>query len=175
MADKPKPIRSVNDLIIGIALFLLGVYILFTKHVMQGTADTGAGGILVRPDVYVRVIGGGIALFSLILSLKAINFKKSERTTGFKFAMNKEVAFTVAALILYVFLLPLITFFPSTFLLLFFLNFIYMRKEIGDEPTEEKPGRKTAARRAAVAAVYSVLLTILVYVVFSYVLKVALP
>lgn len=174
MADKPKLVRSVNDLIIGTALFLLGIFILVTKHVMQGTADTGSGGILVRPDVYVRVIGGCIAFFSLILVAKSFNYSKSERTTGFVFAMNKEVAATVAALVLYALLLPVISFFASTFLLLFSLTVLYLRKE-GVGEAAGKPHRAVVAKRAAVAAVYSAFLTVVVYLIFSYVLKVALP
>ena len=174
MVDKPKLIRSVNDIVIGSALLLLGIFILVTKHVMQGTADTGSGGILVRPDVYVRVIGGCIAFFSLILILKAFNFRKSEKTEGFAFALNKEVALTVAALVLYAFLLPIIRFFASTFLLLFFLTVLYQWKE-GISDGDGKLNRKAIIRRLVIAAVYSVILTIFVFLIFSNVLKVSLP
>jgi hypothetical protein len=174
MADNPKLIRSVNDLVIGTALLLLGIFILTTRHVMQGTADTGAGGILVRPDVYVRVIGGCIAFFSLILIVKSFNFRKTGKTEGFAFALNKEVALTVAALVLYALLLPVIRFFASTFLLLFFLTVLYLRKE-GVGEAAGKPHRKVVVRQLTIAAVYSVFLTLFVYFIFSNVLKVSLP
>jgi hypothetical protein len=174
MTDKPKLIRSVNDLVIGAALLLLGVFILTTKHVMLGTADTGSGGVLVRPDVYVRLIGGCIAFLSAILIVKSFNFRKSEKTEGFAFALNKEVAFTVAALVLYALLLPVIRFFASTFLLLFFLTVLYLRKEgVGEAPG--KPHRTVVLKQLAIAAVYSVLMTIFVYIIFANVLKVSLP
>jgi len=170
MTEKPKLLKSVNDFVIGLALLLAGVYILVTKNVMDGTADTGAGGIFVRPDVYVRFIGGLMAFFSVILIIKSFNFTRSDTTEGFHFALNKEVLVTVGALVLYALLLPLIHFFVSTFLLILGLTLVY----VGKEHTEGKTDKKRW-KVIAVAGVYSLLLTMMVYLIFSHVLKVALP
>lgn len=174
MVDKPKLFKSVNDAVIGTLLLILGIFILTTKHVMLGTADTGSGGVLVRPDVYVRLIGGCIAFFAFVLIVKSINFRKLKETAGFSFALNKEVVLTVVALILYVLALPVVRFFASTFLLLFFLTHLYMQKELSSE-ADAAPSLKIFVRRSPAAAAYSMVLTIAVFLIFSYVLKVALP
>jgi hypothetical protein len=169
-----KLIRNVNDCIIGIALLALGVYVLTTNDIVQGNIATSAGGPLVRPDVYVRLIGGCMAFFAAILVIKAINFSGAAETRGFHFVISRETALTIAALIVYTLLLPLIGFAVSTFLLIFFLTCLYIRKEKSGAG-KAVPAGKTLRRDLGVALAYSALLDLAVYLLFSRVLKVALP
>jgi hypothetical protein len=169
-----KIFKSVNDFIIGAALALLGVYILITEHVVESAFKSEEGGILVRPDVYVRLIGGCLVFFSIVLILKSIKYTKSEQVKPFTFIMTREVAMTLAALVLYTFLLPVIHFFPATFLVIFFLTWLYARKERSSQ-SGDKPDGKVFIRRFLVYAVFSIILVVAVYLVFEKVLLVALP
>jgi hypothetical protein len=133
------------------------------------------GGYLVRPDVYIRMIGVLLIVCSLILVIKSINFRHSAETTGLRFAMTWEVALTGVSLLLYSVLLEPVGFAISTFLLTMFLTCLYMRKE--RMAVEEAPAATPhlTVRSLIVAAVYSVVLTIVVYLMFAKVLNVALP
>ena len=172
--EKTKLRKSTNDFIIGLALLAVGIFILFTDQVVQGTVTTGNGGILVRPDVYVRLVGGCLAFFAAILALKAINWKRSRDARGFTFVISREVVLTIVLLVAYVFFLEIIHFFAATFLLAFLLTIMFFRKETSATETE-KPAKIVALRRLVAAAAYSAMLTVAVYLVFEDVLKVTLP
>ncbi|MDR0539356.1 MAG: tripartite tricarboxylate transporter TctB family protein [Spirochaetaceae bacterium] len=186
-----KRLKSVNDFIIGLALLALGVYVLFTGDIVTGNVSTGDGGLLVRPDVYVRIIGGFLAFFSAVLVLKAVHWTKrgSAGNSGSKveFALTREVLCTLGALAVYGLLLELtlllkyrtglrdgIGFFVATFLLIVFLTLVFRRKEKYSEGFRAVP-RKTLAREGILIAVYAVILDIVVWAVFSQVLNVSLP
>ena len=169
-----KLIRNVNDCIIGIALLALGVYVLTTNDIVRGNIATSAGGPLVRPDVYVRLIGGCMAFFAAILVIKAINFSGAAETRGFHFAISRETVLTVAGLIVYTLLLTFIGFAAATFLLIFFLTCMYIRKEKSGGG-KAAPSGKTLPRDLGIALAYSALLDLAVYLLFYRVLHVALP
>jgi hypothetical protein len=169
-----KLIKNTNDFLIGIVLLVLGIYILFTNDIMHGNVMDSGGGPLVRPDVYVRLIGGGIAICAAILVIKSINFSGTAVTEGFHFVLSLEVALTIVGLVVYTVLFDIIGFGVSTFLLIFFLTCIYTRKE---KSGEGKPPltRKEIVKDLIIALVYSALLDLIVYLLFSQVLHVALP
>jgi hypothetical protein len=167
-----KYIKNVNDFIIGAALLALGLYVLFTDDIIQGNIAGSAGGPLVRPDVYVRLIGGCMAFCAALLVIKAINFSGGE-VKGFHFVLSREVVLTIVGLIVYTVLLNYIGFAISTFLLLFFLTCMYIRKEkSGEGKALTKP---EIIKYLITAAVYSAVLDLAVYLIFSRLLFVALP
>lgn len=174
--DKPRFLKSTNDFVIGAVLLVLGLWVLFTKSIVTGNVVTNnsGGGIWVRPDMYVRLIGGLLAFFSLVLMIKAINFTKSADTTGIQFVLSREVVYTTVALIVYVFILSRIGFAVSTFLLTSFLACLYIRKERSGEG--KPPMTKHEIKRdLIIVAVYSVVMDVAVYFLFTRVLHVALP
>ena len=172
---KTKLIKNTNDFVIGMALLILGLYVIFTDQIVHGVIPAHLpGGFLTRPDVYVRLIGGFLALCAAILVVKSINFERTANTTGFKFVISLEIVLTVLALVAYTWMLTRIGFFISTFVLLLFLTTMYLRKEkIG----KGKPpmSRKEIVKDLVTIFVYSVLMVIGVYFVFTRVLFVALP
>jgi hypothetical protein len=172
--EKPKLLKSVNDFIIGVFLFALGLFVLTTKRVMDGSVNVTDGGIWVRPDVYVRLIGGLISLCSAILIGKSLNFKRQAETSGFHFVICREVVLTAAALIVYAFLLTRIGFAVSTFLLTLSLTCVYIQKEKQGGSRPPLTGKITV-KDLIIAAVYSVVLDVVVWLIFSKVLHVALP
>jgi hypothetical protein len=172
--EKAKLVKTPNDFVIGLILLAAGLFVLFTAKVVQGEIVTGNGGLLARPDTYVRLIAGCLAFFSAVLVLKSLNWRRLKDTKGFTFVLSREIVLTVVALVAYVFLLPLIHFFAATFLLLFLLTIMFFKKEVSVSETE-CPAKKIVIRRLIVAAVYSVILTVAVYLLFANVLMVALP
>jgi hypothetical protein len=171
---KTKFLKSVNDFIIGIALLGFGIFITCYKSIVRGRISESVGGYLVRPDVYVRMIGVLLIVCSLILVIKSINFRRAAETKGLRFVMTWEVALTALALILYSVALESVGFAVSTFLLTMFLTCLYMRKErMGGENPPATP--RLTARSLIVSAAYSVAMVIVVYVMFAKVLNVVLP
>jgi putative tricarboxylic transport membrane protein len=167
---KVKLFKSVNDFIIGIALMGVGIFIVQYKNIVRGQISDSVGGILVRPDVYVRMIGILLIICSLILVIKSINYKRSDKTEGFHFVLTKEVALTGLSLLLYAALLEPVGFYISTFLVTLFLTCMYMRKEKSGED------KKLLSRGALIVAlVYSIVMVVVVYLIFAKILNVVLP
>jgi hypothetical protein len=170
---KSKLLKSVNDFIIGIVLLGFGIFITSYKNIVRGRISESVGGYLVRPDVYVRMIGVLLIVCSLILVIKSINFQRSAETKGFRFVMTREVALTGIALLLYSVALEPVGFAISTFLLTMFLTCLYMRKE--RRGGENPPAPRLPLRSLVIAAAYSVAMVIVVYVMFAKLLNVILP
>jgi hypothetical protein len=165
-----KFFKSINDFIIGIILLGVGAFIATYDQIVKGTISDSVGGILVRPDVYVRMIGVLLVICSLILVIKSMNYKRSGKTEGFQFVMTKEVALTGISLLLYAALLNPIGIYLSTFLLTLFLTCMYMRRERSGE------GKPPLSRRAGIiASVYSIVMVVVVHFIFAKVLNVILP
>jgi hypothetical protein len=184
---KLRFLKSTNDFIIGIVLLALGIYVLLTDDIITGNISTGDGGLLVRPDVYVRLIGALLAFFSLVLTIKSINFTRLAETRGLEFTLSREVLATVAALAVYALLLDFtgkvkyhfdfpdgVGFFIATFILIAFLTLTYIRKERYSEGFKGVPGA-VIKRELIITFIYTIILDAVVWVVFSKVLFVSLP
>lgn len=192
-----KFLKSANDFIIGIALLALGVYVLVTKDIVTGNIITGDGGLFVRPDVYVRLLGGFLTFFSAVLVLKSIKWTRRGAAGGgaaagageekLKFVISREVIFTLSGLIVYAALLELtlivkniagmhdgIGFFIATFLLIVFLTVVFRRKEKYGEGFHTVP-RAALLREFGFIVIYAAVLDVVVWAVFSKVLNVSLP
>jgi hypothetical protein len=128
---KTRFLKSVNDFVIGTVLLGFGIFIARYKDIVKGTIAESAGGYLVRPDVYVRLIGVLLIICSLILVIKSINFRfrRPAETRGFHFVITKEVVISCLALLLYAVMLEPAGFNITTFLLTLLLTYMYMRKE----------------------------------------------
>lgn len=169
-----KPLKSTNDFIIGTLFLILGIYVLTTNNILLDSIGASQGTIwIIRPDIYVRGIGCLITAFSVILVLKSINWKRSEETTKFTFAMSKEVLLSIGALIIYAFIFPRVGFALSSFLLIFFLTFIYMCKEMSGK--QDKITKKDRIKYAIYSVIYAAILVTVVYLIFSKILYVVLP
>ena len=167
---KTRFLKSVNDFIIGIVLLGAGIFIATHQNIVKGIISDSPGGILVRPDVYVRMLGVLLIICSLLLVFKSINFTGKGETQGFHFVLTKDVLFTGIALLLYAVLLEPAGFYITTFVVCLFLTCMYMRRERMGE------GKPPLTRRAVViAAIYSLVMVVVVYLLFAKVLNVVLP
>ncbi len=171
--SKPKLLKNVNDFILGCLMLVLGLYISFSKGIIKNNVISNTGGLFARADVYIRMLAGLIAFLAFLLIIKSINFSKSKESKGFTFIMNKEIALTALSLIVYTLALPRIGFAISTTVLMFFLVFMLSIRELtgGDR----KLTKKELQKLLLISAIYTVLLVIAVYLVFSKLLGVSLP
>ena len=82
-------------------------------------------------------------------------------------------AITAAALVLYALLLPVLTFFPCTLALNIVLCATFARKE--NEGNEEAEAKKMTKKQFGVIVLYSVILTVVLWLLFTQILKCVLP
>ena len=169
-----KFVKNTNDFVIGIALLALGIYILLTKKIVFGNVMQTSGGPLVHPEVYVRLLGGILTFLAAILVLKSLNWRRSAELTPFRFLITPHIFLTVVALVLYTFLLPRIGFAVSTFSLNFFLTCLFLHRERTGE------GKATLERKSIIRSlihitIFSIILLIIIYILFTRVLYVDLP
>ena len=162
----------MNDFYAVIIIAPLGFFLCISDRIVEGgLPDLGTGGILVRSDMYIRLIGGILILLSVLLFFKNLNFDKSVETKAFVFPITSQGVLTFVSLIIYTLLLHKIGFALDTFLLGFFLVFLYMRKE---NPALAMT-RPAVLRMIIISAAFSIIMVGVVYVVFGKILYVSLP
>jgi len=169
-----KPIRNANDFVIGGALLAVGCYVLFTDNILYGNVPVTSGGPLVHPAAYVRLLGGILAFLALFLMVKSLNWRRAAEALPFRFFITSHITLTVIALMLYTFLLSRIGFAVSTFVLNFFLCCLFLHRErtgVGKPPLT----KKDIIRTLIIVTIYSILLLIVIYILFTKVLYVDLP
>ena len=161
----------MNDFLAVILMAAVGCFLCISDRIV-GEKVTGipAGGLFVRADMYIRLLGGILLFLTLLLFIKNLNFKRSE-TTSLHIPVTSQAIFTIISLVVYTFLLHFIGFALDTFLVSFFLVFLYMKIE----------NKNTALTRPAVVkmlltnVVFSAGLVVLIYVLFGMLLRVSLP
>ena len=173
MELKLKWFKSMNDFFAVIIMGSLGLFLCISDKIIQGGLPDlpAAGGILVRADMYIRLIGGIFILLSALLFLKNLSFSKSVETKALVFPVTSQGVLTLVSLIVYTLLLRIIGFALDTFLLSFFLVFLYMKKENADKIIT----RPILMRMIILSTVFSLVLVGVVYVIFGLVLYVSLP
>lgn len=172
MAGK-KLIKSMNNLVLGVFSIALGIYLLTSKKIVANDIATGAGGRFAQAGTYVHLLAMILIGLAAILIIKSFNFKKSDDTTGFVFLWNKEIVITALSLIVYTYLLPRIGFTFSTFPLLFILVFVFSTKET--TKGERKLTRQEVKKLLLLALLFSLAMLLVIYLVFSVLLKVTMP
>lgn len=101
----------------------------------------------------------------------AINFKGVGEHTGLHIPISKEIVITAVALVLYALLLPVLTFFPCTLVL---NSSCAARRLEGKQGNEELKG-KLPKKQVLSIVIYSVALTVCLWLLFTEVLKCVLP
>jgi hypothetical protein len=150
----------------------LGMFIILSDKIVQGKAMLPLnGGIFVRPDIYIRLLGGIIIFLAILMLIKSINFSKVAETKGFKIIVSRAGLLTMGALIAYTLVLTSAGFFISTFALSMFLVCLYMYEEQGGV----KITRSQIFKKILIALLFSIILVAVVYLLFSKVLYVSLP
>lgn len=169
-----KLIRNGNDFLLGLVMLSISTFLVVSPYIVKGGVISGVGGgFFARADVYIKMLASFLLLLSIILIIKSINFKRSEHVKPLNIRITKEAALSAVALVLYVFLLPVVGFVITSFALIFFLVLLYMNKESKDEAASGD--KKQLIRRIIIAAIYSAVLVAILYIIFTQLLGSVLP
>jgi len=165
-----KIIKSTNDLLLALIMGGLSIFLLVSDKTVTGKTN-GMGGFWAQASTYITILASLMLALSVLQLIYAINFKgDADKFSKLIIPVNREIVITAIALVLYALLLPILTFFPCTLALTVILTGTFMMKEnsgTGD--------RKLSKKQIVTAVVYSSILTVALYLVFTYLLKCVLP
>ena len=134
--------------------------------------ENGLGGYWAQASSYIRLLASILLGLSVLQLIYAINFKGDGEHKKLSIPISKEVVITAVSLILYALLLPILTFFPCTLALNVVLCGTYAMKENQDDP--ELKG-KLPKKQIISIIIYSVVLTVVLWLVFTELLNCVLP
>lgn len=166
-----KLIKSTNDLLLSLLMGGIGIFLLVNKSIIKGKSN-GMGGYWAQADTYIRLLAVMLLALAVLQLLYAIDFKLSDEHKPLNIPINREIVITACCLILYALLLPKLTFFPCTLAMNIILCGTFQMKEnsgVGDG------SRKLSTKQIIANLIYSVLLTLALWVVFTKLLKCVLP
>lgn len=144
----------MKDYISGISGLLLSLYVFLESRTFADASEGAAN----NPALFPVALAILLAIFSSILIIQALLRKEK-----IKFSINKETLFKIGlfftSLTIYVFVLRYIGFLLSTIIFsIFMINYLKGNKKISLE-----------------SLIYGVIFSIIVFIVFNYILKVPLP
>lgn len=149
----------------GVSIFLLS-----SDKIITGV-ENGLGGFWAQASSYITLLAGILLGLSVLQLIYAINFKGVGEHTGLHIPISKEIVITAVALVLYALLLPVLTFFPCTLVLNIVLCGTFALKE-----NRQRGAQWQAAEKPVLSIViYSVVLTVCLWLLFTEVLKCVLP
>lgn len=166
-----KIIRSTNDLLLAVLMGGLSIFLLLSKKIITGV-ENGLGGMWAQASTYIHLLAGILLAMAILQLIYAIDFKGAAEHKKLHIPVSKEIVITAAALVLYALLLPVLTFFPCTLALNIVLCATFARKE--NEASEEMKG-KLSKKQFLGIVIYSVVLTIVLWLLFTQILKCVLP
>jgi len=171
MELKLKWFKSMNDFCAVILMTAIGCFLVFSDLIVpQKLTGTPPGGLFVRADMYIRLLGGLLLFLTVLLFIKNLNFRKAE-TTPLNIPITPQAVYTILSLAVYTLVLRTLGFALSTFLVSFFLVFLYMRLENKNTPLT----RPLLVRMLTTDVIFSICLVGVIYVLFGMVLRVSLP
>ncbi len=167
-----KMIRSTNDLLLAILMGAVSIFLLVSKRIITGV-ENGLGGIWAQASTYIHLLAGILLALSVLQLLYAINFKRDEtQHTKLTIPISREIIVTAVALVAYALLLPILTFFPCTLALNIVLCGVFAMKENQGDP--ELNG-KLPKKQIITIIIYAAVLTVVLWVLFTQILKCVLP
>ena len=171
MELKLKWFKSMNDFIAVILMTGIGCFLVFSDLIVnEKVSGIPPGGLFVRADMYIRLLGGFLLFLSALLFIKNLNFTKSE-TKALNIPITPQAVLTLLSLVVYTLVLRTIGFALATFLVSFFLVFLYMRLENKNKIMT----RQLIIRMLVTDFIYCICLVAIIYVLFGMLLHVSLP
>jgi hypothetical protein len=165
-----KKIKSMNDFIVGLFLVFFGIFLMTSKSIIEGEEPTNVASYL-SATTYLKLLGFLMVLLSCILIARSINFKKAKETEPFHLEFKLETNLTVIAVFFYILVLRKIGFIITTFIFTLFVVFLYMRKE-NEGQQWTKP---LVIKKFTTAFIFSFVLVIVVYLIFTKLMLATLP
>lgn len=167
-----KVIRSTNDFVLAILMGAVSIFLLTNGKIITGV-ENGLGGVWAQASTYIKLLAGILLGLSILQMIYAINFKGDESAhSKLHIPVSKEITITAVALVLYALLLPVLTFFPCTLALNMVLCAAFAKKE--NEGNEALKGKLPKKQLIAII-IYSVVLTVVLWAVFTQLLNCVLP
>jgi hypothetical protein len=165
-------IKNVNDLAIGIGLLLVSLWLLMDPTLIKGFVLATSTPFLARPDIYVKLIAGGLVILSVLLIFKSINLTgRVTEKNKFSFRLPLVTLIPMIAFVLCTLVLEEVGFFISSFVLMTLMCFIYQIKE----KQQEFKASKAIYKSLAISCVFSLALVVVLEQIFTHLLKVTLP
>ena len=166
-----KAIRNTNDLLLAVLMAGVSIFLLTSDKIITGV-ENGLGGFWAQASTYIRLLAMILLALSVLQAIYAFNFKKHGEQQKLRIPVSKEIIITAVALVLYALLLPVLTFFPCTLALNIVLCGTFAMKENQGDP--ELKG-KLPKKQVIAIVIYSVVLTVVLWVLFTQLLKCVLP
>ena len=166
-----KLFKSKNDLLLAVLMTGLGAFLLFSDQTVTGKSH-GLGGFWAQASTYINMLAALLLALGVIQLLASIDFKGTDDCSPLRIPLNREIVITGTTLVLYALLLPKLTFFPCTLALCAILCGVFQMKE---NSGGESGSRKLSKKQLIVTVIYSLVLTVALYVVFTKLLKCVLP
>lgn len=168
-----KVIRKANDFVLGILMILLSVGLFFGK-VTSNVPEVSQGGPISRPDVWLQMIAAILFVISVILVVSSLNFgKKDIKEEKFQFKMGSTAMLTIAALIIYAALLPIVGFVVVTLVITSFLTALYTLEE--EKLSIKKIQKADIIRIGRKSLITGVIMLGILWIVFGKILAIQLP
>ena len=165
-----KVIRSTNDLLLAILMAGVSIFLLSSDKIITGV-ENGLGGFWAQASSYITLLAGILLGLSVLQLIYAINFKGVGEHTGLHIPISKEIVITAVALVLYALLLPVLTFFCTLVLNIVLRGTFALKENQGNEELKGKLPKKQVLS----IVIYSVALTVCLWLLFTQVLKCVLP
>ena len=166
-----KVIRSTNDLLLAVLMGAASIFLLTSDKVITGV-ENGLGGAWAQASTYIHLLAGILLALSVLQLIYAINFKANGEHQKLHIPVSKEIIITAVTLVLYALLLPVLTFFPCTLALNIILCGTFAMKENEGDP--ELKG-KLPKKQIVHIIIYAAVLTVVLWVLFTQILKCVLP
>ena len=166
-----KAIRNTNDLLLAVLMAGVSIFLLTSDKIITGV-ENGLGGFWAQASTYIRLLAMILLALSVLQAIYAFNFKKDGEHQKLRIPVSKEIIITAVTLVLYALLLPVLTFFPCTLALNIVLCGTFAMKENQGDP--ELKG-KLPKKQVIAIVIYSVVLTVVLWVLFTQLLKCVLP
>lgn len=163
--------KWLHDFILGAAMLLLSIAALIYSFTLEGSR---VALFLARPDVYMALWLGALALLSILLMARALRRRKTEEGQERRAPIWTSLP-TVTAVVLFIYLLVLdkLGFILDSIVMLWVLTFLYSMNN--GEAGKDWHDKKTVAKELGKSGTFAVVCCIAVYYVFTEVLSVRLP
>lgn len=170
-----KKIKNRKDLILGVVMLVLGLYLLLAQGIVKGMTLLSTGITIAKAGTYVRLLGGLLVLLSGGLTLRALGVfgkcEADEEDSETRWKLDPLVPILFGALLLYMPLMSLVGFTVSSMIMIAWVAFWirYREKHV------DLHDKKALLKNIGIAVVYSVILVLVLELMFTKGLHVRLP
>ena len=165
-------IKRKKEFILAVIMIVIGMFLILYDGIIMNLPAVDRGGYFNRPDVWIRFWALLLVIDSVVVLIRSI-VKEPEGGVEKPFYIDLTITLIALSLLLYIFLLPAIGFIPSTFLIVLFLNIMFVLRERRQKITEvPKP---ELLKMIGFSVLYSAVLVVVLYFVFAHGLKVVFP